>query len=204
MCLKLLDSTQRTLRKSYLTILLISWGLVRPALNFANELATQTPCPRSAITPWTPLSCYQFHQVMCYSYRLLMIVLLYENAPELIWGYHYVNHFSFTCIFDCFSRFWAHVQHKRCHQPWECQVAIDCHASCKFRLTGAMRTVFVLEQQDRPACGNRLIRLPYCMIVAWLMFDPNSCAPLHQGLMPLCLDVFQWLISSCTASLVMY
>ena len=40
---------------------------------------------------------------------------------------------------------------QHCHRPWECQAAIDCCTSCKFRLTGAMGTVFVLEQQDRPA-----------------------------------------------------
>ena len=34
--------------------------------------------------------------------------------------------------------------------------------------------------------------------------DPHSCAPLHQGLMPSCLDVFQWLIASSTASLSVY
>ena len=34
----------------------------------------------------------------CYGYGLLMIVSLYENAPGLIWGYHYVNFSVFTCI----------------------------------------------------------------------------------------------------------
>ena len=38
-----------------------------------------------------------------------------------------------------------------CYWPWECQAAIDRHASCKLWLTGAMGTVFVLEQQDRLA-----------------------------------------------------
>ena len=38
-----------------------------------------------------------------------------------------------------------------CYWPGERQVAIDCHASCKSWLTGATGTVFVLEQQDRPA-----------------------------------------------------
>ena len=39
----------------------------------------------------------------------------------------------------------------RCYWPWEHQVAIDRHISCKFRLTGAIGTVFVLEQQVRLA-----------------------------------------------------
>ena len=38
-----------------------------------------------------------------------------------------------------------------CYRPWECKAAIDCRASCKSWLTRAMGTVFVLEQQDRPA-----------------------------------------------------
>ena len=38
-----------------------------------------------------------------------------------------------------------------CYRPWERQAAIDRRTSCKSRLTGAMGTVFVLEQQDRPA-----------------------------------------------------
>ena len=36
---------------------------------------------------------------------LLMVMLLYENAPGLIWGYHYVNFSVFTYVSDRFSRF---------------------------------------------------------------------------------------------------
>jgi hypothetical protein len=42
-----------------------------------------------------------------------MIVLLYKNAPGLIWGYHYVNFSVFTYVSDRFSRFWACVQYRR-------------------------------------------------------------------------------------------
>ena len=45
----------------------------------------------------------------------------------------------------------TYKEHFMCYRPWERQAAIDCRASCKFGLTGAMGTVFVLEQQDRPA-----------------------------------------------------
>ena len=50
---------------------------------------------------------------LCYGYGLLMIVLLYEDTPELIWGYHYVNFLVFTYVSDRFLRFWAHVQYRR-------------------------------------------------------------------------------------------
>jgi hypothetical protein len=49
----------------------------------------------------------------CYGHRLLIIVLLYENTPGLIWGYHYVNFLVFTYVSNCFSRLWAHVQYRR-------------------------------------------------------------------------------------------
>ena len=42
-----------------------------------------------------------------------------------------------------------------------------------------------------------------CMILTDVLI-PHSCAPLHQGLMPSRLDVFQWLIPSSTASLSQY
>jgi hypothetical protein len=47
--------------------------------------------------------------VVCYGYGLLMVVLLYKNAPGLIWGYHYVNFSVFTYVSDHFLRFWACV-----------------------------------------------------------------------------------------------
>ena len=43
-------------------------------------------------------------ELVCYSYGLLTVVLLYENAPGLIWGYHYVNFSVFTYVSDCFSK----------------------------------------------------------------------------------------------------
>ena len=52
-------------------------------------------------------------ELVCYSYGLLTVVLLYENTPGFIWGYHYVNFSVFTYVSDHFSRFWAHVQYRR-------------------------------------------------------------------------------------------
>jgi hypothetical protein len=52
---------------------------------------------------------------MCYGYGLLTVVLLYENTPGLIWGYHYIIFSVFTYVSDRFLRFWAHVQYRRSH-----------------------------------------------------------------------------------------
>ena len=41
----------------------------------------------------------------CYGCGLLTVVLLYEKAPGLIWGYHYDNFPVFTYVSDRFSRF---------------------------------------------------------------------------------------------------
>ena len=39
-----------------------------------------------------------------YGCGLLTVVLLYKNAPGLIWGYHYVNFPVFAYVSDHFSR----------------------------------------------------------------------------------------------------
>ena len=55
-------------------------------------------------TPTNPTKIWKFLGFLdttdpsCYGHGLLIIVLLYENAPGLIWGYHYVNISVFTCI----------------------------------------------------------------------------------------------------------
>ena len=48
---------------------------------------------------------YSTGDPMCYGCGLLTVVLLYKNAPGLIWGYYYVNFSVFTYVSDCFSRF---------------------------------------------------------------------------------------------------
>ena len=72
---------------------------------------------------------------------ILKLLLQKEHKPLKTVCHHLVLR-----VQSCYL--WSEVN---CYRPWEHQAAIDRCASCKSWLTGAMGTVFVLEQQDRLA-----------------------------------------------------
>jgi hypothetical protein len=74
-----------------------------PCFVMAKDLESQVYIPVPAPPP-SHLPCAT-DVPPCYSCGLLTVMLLYENAPGLIWGYHYVNFPVFTYVSDRFSRF---------------------------------------------------------------------------------------------------